>query len=300
MQPILYLLLMGGGGEGSIQVKSRSCSKAVPTLQHTIYGKQNKKNRKIGFEHYGPERIITHASCSVQGLPWAPSAFKAKKGNVELEQQPESHCLPSNSAGLCLHGEVCTCGRRAARRVSGAAGRVLGAAGAPALCPLTVSSSQSRAQGQTLGAALLLLQHLQAAPTWDGSKCAPSHPSNRSWAISAEEGPDSAGEEGTGTSETGTLSFQPVTVATGGTAPHRRLNEQGRRMHTRPLRPGIPAAASRGQAAAPRPGPPAPSGRSSSCRGRASPSPPFPPGTATPTLQELYRKSPGRADCQLT
>lgn len=221
MQPILHLLLMGGGGEGSIQVKSRSCSTAVPTLQHTIYGKQNKKNRKVGFEHYRPERIITHASCSVQGLPWAPSAFKAKKGNSELEQQPESHCLLSNSAGLCLHGDVCTCSRRAARRVSGAAGRVLGAAGAPALCPLTVSSSQSRAQGQTRGAALLLLQHLQAAPTWDGSKCAPSHPSNRSWAVSAEEGPDSAGEDGTGTSQTGTLSLQPVRVAIGGTAPHR-------------------------------------------------------------------------------
>lgn len=33
--------------------------------------------------------------------------------------------------------------------------------------------------------------------------------------------------------------------------------------------------------------------------GRASPSPPF-PRTATPTLQELYRKSPGLADSQLT
>lgn len=88
IQPILHLLLIGGGGEGSIWVKSRSCSKAVPTLQHTIYGKQNKRSRKIGFEHYQPKRIIVNTSCSVQGLPWAPSAFKAEKGNIKLEQQP--------------------------------------------------------------------------------------------------------------------------------------------------------------------------------------------------------------------
>lgn len=69
MQPVLHLLLVGGGGGGeeSTQVKSHSCSKAIPVLRHLIYGKQN-KNRKMGFKHQQPAGIIINASCSAQRL----------------------------------------------------------------------------------------------------------------------------------------------------------------------------------------------------------------------------------------
>lgn len=69
-------------------------------------------------------------------------------------------------------------------------------------------------------------------------------------------------------------------------------------MQAHPLRSGITAKTPRGraqgtQASLPR------GRRSSSGCSRASPSLPS-PRAAAPTLQELYRKSPGRADCQLT
>lgn len=199
IQPILHLLLIGGGGERSIWVKSHSCSKAVPTLQHTIYGKQNKRSRKIGFEHYRPKRIIVNTSCSVQGLPWAPSAFKAEKGNIKLEQQPGfTVCFLTR-----LDGAVSTCGRAQA-------GHYPSLAPALHLALSLRAPARARPRGKHSFApqGCPLPQRPQPAPSSDGSALlAPQQPA---LAILAEarapEGSDAAGEGGAGTSRTGTRS----------------------------------------------------------------------------------------------
>lgn len=199
IQPILHLLLIGGGGERSIWVKSHSCSKAVPTLQHTIYGKQNKRSRKIGFEHYRPKRIIVNTSCSVQGLPWAPSAFKAEKGNIKLEQQPGfAVCFLTR-----LDGAVSTCGRAQA-------GHYPSLAPALHLALSLRAPARARPRGKHSSApqGCPLPQRPQPAPSSDGSALlAPQQPA---LAILAEarapEGSDAAGKGGAGTSRTGTRS----------------------------------------------------------------------------------------------
>lgn len=265
-------------------MKSRSCSKAVPTLQHTIYGKQNKRSRKIGFEHYRPKRIIVNTSCSVQGLPWAPSAFKAEKGNIKLEQQP----------GFTVCFLTCLV-RWGSLYLWQSTGRALPK---PCSCSAlgTVTASQSSAKGQTqlcpARAALCpsIRNQLRA-----GMEAHSSHPSSWLWQFWQRHVLQRAlkWDRNRLLHRTG-FQLRLGLLLSGGTAP--RPRQTGTQAH--PLRSGITAKTPRGRAQGTQASVPRGRGSSSGCS-RASPSLPS-PRAAAPTLQELYRKSPGRADCQLT
>lgn len=263
IQPILHLLLIGGGGEGSIWVKSRSCSKAVPTLQHTIYGKQNKRSRKIGFEHYRPKRIIVNTSCSAQGLPWAPSAFKAEKGNIKLEQRPGLNvCFLTH-----LDGAVSTCGRAQGGHCPSLP---LALHLAPSL-PVPARARPRGKHGSAPQGCPLPPRHPQPARRWDGSVFLA--PSNRH----CHSGRGSRGQCGYQRSRN-TLLHRPGFQRAGarGTAPLTRQTG----MQAYPLRSGITARSPRGRAQGTRASLQGGRGSGSGCTGPALPS--LPPAQPPP------------------
>lgn len=162
------------------------------------------------------------------------------------------HCLLSNSTGPCWDGEVSTCGS------SSSANR-----GRCCLC----STTRAPARGTETHTAAPSRRTTLSPCIWSSTKPG-REPQQQAPAILAEaraqEGPDSAGEDGTGTSQWGTLSCAGQ--------PPGQLGLLGGTFAgaSPPPRPGVTLQHS-GQ-----PSPGQRGRRSSSCCGRASPSPPFP------------------------